>query len=217
MNKVTVLVIVVLSPAAYYVADRVLQAQQPNSNVQVGIRADVERKLTPVLVATLHERPRAVPKKAIQAWSTLSVNEKIPAISSYPREVPNAVLLKITELRVKRWEVGDHIDFYVPQIDYMLTSKIEERTEHASGIVTLKSYPDETMLNNVLVTLGQKNTFVNLFTPSGEYELVGDLQHGWLVPSAALGATSSGRDVVVSNAEPIYADESTPKELEPRQ
>lgn len=215
MNKVTVLVTIIFLSAAYYVAARFLESKQPTTDGQANIKIDVERQLTSGPVDRLREQPNPAPKRAVLAWSSVSDSEKIPTISSYPRDIPSAVLLKITQLRANRWEEGDHIEFYVPQIDYTVTSTIEEKKEHAGGIVTLKSYPDETLLNNVLVTLGQKNTFVNLFTPSGEYELVGNLEHGWLIPSANLGSINSILDVKSSNAAPVYTEEPTPKKLEP--
>jgi hypothetical protein len=213
MIKLKILAIIGFLLAGYYVADHFLEAKQPNLGAKADIKVDSQRKLTSELVATLHKQPTPARKRVVQAWSSPSDNEKIPAISSYRRDIPNAVLLKITQLRATSWEVGDHIEFYVPQIDYTLTSQIEERKEHVGGIVTLKSSPDETMVNNILVTLGQKNTFVSLFTPSGEYELVGNLEHGWLIPSAAIGALNPGLDAEVPNERPVYLDEQATKEI----
>ncbi|HIM06152.1 MAG TPA: hypothetical protein EYG53_13160 [Gammaproteobacteria bacterium] len=215
MKKMTIVAMIVFLSTAYYVADHLLGAKQSSAVSQAGIRVDSKQKLTSEPVPILPKQPNPAAKGAVQAWSFPSDNNKTPIISSYTRDIPNAVLLKITQLRSHSWKVGDHIEFYVPQIDYTLTSKIEEREEHAGGIVTLKSYPDETILNNVLVTLGQKNTFVNLFTPSGEYELVGNLEYGWLIPSAAIGSRNSGLDAEDSNAEPIYVDEPVLKEPQP--
>ena len=215
MNKMAIVAMIVFLSRAYYVADHLLGAKQSSAVSPAGIRVDSKQKLTSEPVPILPKQLNSAAKGAVQAWSFPSDNSKTPIISSYTRDIPNAVLLKITQLRSHSWKVGDHIEFYVPQIDYTLTSKIEEREEHAGGIVTLKSYPDETILNNVLVTLGQKNTFVNLFTPSGEYELVGNLEHGWLIPSAAIGSRNSGVDAEKSNAEPIYVDEPVAKEPQP--
>jgi hypothetical protein len=215
MNKIAIVAIIVFLSTAYYVADHLLGARQSSPVSQANTRVDSKQQLTSEPVPILPGQPNPAAKGAVQAWSLPSDNNKTPIISSYTRDIPNAVLLKITELRSNSWKVGDHIEFYVPQIDYTLTSKIEEREEHAGGIVTLKSYPGETIINNVLVTLGQKNTFVNLFTPSGEYELVGNLEHGWLMPSAAIGLRNSGLDAEDSNAEPIYVNEPVPKEPQP--
>ena len=215
MNKMSILVMIFFLSTAFYVVGHLLGTKQSSAVSQSDINAGDNRKRTSEPIPMLAEQPNAPAKGAVQAWSIPSDNDKIPIISSYTRDVPSAVLLQITQLRSNNWEVGDHIEFYVPQIDYTLSSRIEEREEHSGGIVTLKSYPGESKLGGVLVTLGQKNTFVNLFTPSGEYELVGNLEHGWLIPSVAIGSRNSDLDVENSNAEPVYVDETVLKEPQP--
>ncbi|MBT3626079.1 MAG: hypothetical protein HOI74_11170 [Gammaproteobacteria bacterium] len=219
MNKMTIVAMIVFLSTTFYVAGQLLGAKQSSAVSQAvsqaGVKFDSKQKLTSKPVSLRPQQPKHPAKGAVPAWSFPSDNNKIPIIASYTRDIPNAVLLKITELRSNSWKAGDHIEFYVPQIDYTLTSKIEERKEHAGGVVTLKSYPGKSMLNNVLVTLGQKNTFVNLFTPSGEYELVGNLEHGWLMPSAAIGPRNSALDAENANAEPVYVDDPVPKEPQP--
>ena len=120
-------------------------------------------------------------------WQELPRNADIPPVLSFDHEqYPDAVLLDISNLRRENWYEGKEVTFRVPQTGYMLTTQVEEMTEPYPGIRVLKSYPDETFANHMLVTIGQRNTFVNLFTPEGEFEMTGNQQHGWIVPSSSL-------------------------------
>lgn len=128
-------------------------------------------------------------------WHLLPADTAIPPVTSYTRQIPGAVLMDISTLRSTDWRIGDEVTYTIPQTGYVLTTKIVEITQPVPGIKTLKSYPDETMFNHMLVTIGKENTFVNLFTPDGEFELVGNRQHGWLMPSRALGGPSDDDSV----------------------
>ena len=130
-------------------------------------------------------------------WRVVTDDIEVPTIPSYVRAISGAVLVDITSLRSSDWQVNDEIIFTIPQVSYTLRTRVEDIDEHVGGIVTLKSYPDETMFNHMLVTIGRENTFVNLFTPLGEYELVGNREYGWLVPSRSLGPQGTVLDDIV--------------------
>ncbi|MBQ63118.1 MAG: hypothetical protein CMQ19_13745 [Gammaproteobacteria bacterium] len=138
-------------------------------------------------------------------WRLLPEDTVIPPVKSYTRQVPGAVLMEISTLRSTDWQVGDEVTYTIPQTGYVLTAKIAEIIQPVPGIQTLKSYPDETMFNHMLVTIGKENTFVSLFTPDGEFELVGNRQHGWLMPSRALGGPGNDDSVSVRSA-PQYLE-----------
>lgn len=148
-------------------------------------------------VSSTHQPTPSQEKKTAQdsqpttLWSVASPESKAPDIPSYTRKVAGAVLMDVSKLHAKEWQVGDEMSFLIPQTGYVVNARLEEVQEHVGGITTLKSYPDETLANHVLVTLGRENTFVNVFTPEGEYELVGNLEKGWLMPSQALGPTKT--------------------------
>ena len=76
--------------------------------------------------------------------------------------------------------------------------------------LAIKSYPDETMANQILLTVSQKNTFMSLFTPNGEYELVDGQEYGWLVPSRSLGGPTADDAVVIEQVREVIAA-PTPK------
>jgi len=93
----------------------------------------------------------------------------------------------VTPIRENEWQIGDLLSFVIPQTNYTLETQIEEVREFQGGVKVIKSYPDETMANHVLITISKKNTFMSLFTPDGEYELVGDHERAWIAPARLLG------------------------------
>ena len=109
----------------------------------------------------------------------------------------SAVLLEIAGLRETNWQVGDELTFVIPQTGYTVETQLEEIEEIAPGIISIKSYPDQSMSNHILLTVSQKNTFMSLFTPDGEYELIGGQEYGWLVSSRLLGGPTAGDAVVI--------------------
>ena len=123
----------------------------------------------------------------------------------YTKPNDSAVLLEVKEFRAQDWRVGDEFSIVIPQTGYVLETQIEEVLELAPGVTTIKSYPDETMANHVLLTMSRKNTFMSLFTPEGEYELVGGQEYGWLVPSRTLGGPTAD-DAIVVNEAPIFVE-----------
>lgn len=118
----------------------------------------------------------------------------------YRKPNDSAKLLEVTELRARNWRVGDELAVVIPHTGYTLETRIEEVKETLPGITTIKSYPDETMSNHVLLTVSSKNTFMSLFTPDGEYELVGGQEYGWLVPSASLPGPTADDFVLIEGA-----------------
>ena len=156
------------------------------------------------------QKDAALPIEQIDdaVWRLLPADTVIPPVKSYTRQVPGAVLMEISTLRSTDWQIGDEVIYTIPQTGYVLTAKIAEITQPVPGIQTLKSYPDETMFNHMLVTIGKENTFVSLFTPDGEFELVGNRQHGWLMSSRALGGPGDDDSVSVRSA-PQYLESPT--------
>ena len=122
--------------------------------------------------------------------STAAATQIAPSRIGYKKPNDSAILLAVHELRSKDWLVGDWLSITIPHTGYVLETQIDEVRELAPGVTSVKSYPDASMTNHVLVTISRKNTFMNVFTPSGEYELTGGEEFGWLVPSRALGGPS---------------------------
>jgi len=171
------------------------------------------------------EPEEAVVKKTQEVVNTLEVNRKPspssksldqaqidPKLIGYKKPNDSAMLLDVKEFRAKDWLVGDQFSVVIPHTGYVLETQIEEVRELASGVTNIKSYPDETMANHILLTFSEKNTFMSLFTPDGEYELVGGQEYGWLVPSRSLGGPTADDAIVIEDARLDIAD---PPRIEP--
>ncbi len=112
------------------------------------------------------------------------------ATDTLPRRLQGSdqvAYIDVTHIRENEWQIGDLLSFVIPQTNYTLETQIEEVREFQGGVKVIKSYPDETMANHVLITLSKNNTFMSLFTPDGEYELVGDHERAWIAPARLLG------------------------------
>ena len=142
--------------------------------------------------------------------TTIDEAQVDPNLIGYNKPNESAILLEVKELRAKDWLVGDKVSITIPHTGYVLETQIEEVRELAPGVTAIKSYPDETMANHILLTVSQKNTFMSLFTPDGEYELVGGQEYGWLVPSRSLGGPTAD-DAVVIEQVPDVIEAPRPK------
>ena len=130
----------------------------------------------------------------------------------YEKPNESAILVDVRMLRTRDWLVGDQLSINIPHTGYVLHTQIDEVREIAPGVMNVKSYPDETMANHILLTVSKNNTFLNLFTPEGEFELLGGQEYGWLVPSRTLGGPTHD-DAIVIDPEVIAISE--PADLEP--
>ena len=122
--------------------------------------------------------------------STVAAAQVHPRRIGYEKPNDSAILLAVDELRSQDWVVGDRLSLTIPHTGYVLETQLDEVRELAPGVTSVKSYPDAAMTNHILITISRKNTFMNVFTPSGEYELTGGAEFGWLVPSRTLGGSS---------------------------
>ena len=130
-------------------------------------------------------------------WESLMEASIDPATIGHQKPNDSARLLDISQLRQSNWQVGDKLSFEIPQTGYILETQIEETKELAPGIINVKSYPDQSMSGHILLTISPKNTFMSLFTPDGEFELIGGQQYGWLVSSRSLGGPTADDFVVI--------------------
>ena len=62
------------------------------------------------------------------------------------------------------------------------------------------------MLGHILLTISPKNTFMSLFTPDGEFELIGGQQYGWLVSSRSLGGPTADDFVVIDQVRDVVEE-----------
>ena len=131
-------------------------------------------------------------------WESLMESSVDPVVIGHEKPHDSAKLLDITQLRESNWQVGDKLTFEIPQTGYILETQIEETLELAPGIINVKSYPDQSMSGHILLTISPKNTFMSLFTPDGEFELVGGQEYGWLVSSRSLGGPTADDAIVIN-------------------
>ena len=130
--------------------------------------------------------------KPASIWETLPLSALPKSLKNISQPSDTAVLINLSRLRAVNLSVGDKLSFVIPQNGYLLSVKISEMTEQKNGITILKSEPDQYITNYVTIILGQKTTLGNFFTPAGEYELLGNLEAGWLADSRSFPGPSEG-------------------------
>ena len=130
--------------------------------------------------------------KPTSIWEKLPLNALPKSLKNIPQPSDTAVLINLSRLRAVNLSVGDKLSFVIPQNGYLLSVKISEMTEQKNGITILKSEPDQYITNYVTIILGQKTTLGNFFTPAGEYELLGNLEAGWLADTRSFPGPSEG-------------------------
>ena len=133
-------------------------------------------------VATNGAAPPHAPRAG---WTPVDVAAVDPLlVPEYKERVAGAVLVEIAE-DIRDWHAGEQISFTVPQIGMTYTPVID-RMETALG--HNRSYFGRLTATRspytFVITAGERNTFANIATPAGAFELVGNARLGWLMPSA---------------------------------
>ncbi len=145
------------------------------------------------------------------AWQPLEIDSVDPErVPEYKEIVEGRVLVELSA-GMWSWREGDRITIAVPQIGAVYEPTID-RVETALG--NNRSYVgrliEAEFPYSFVITVGQRNTFANLSTPQGSFELVGDTQLAWLMPVANM-------DQHVDYSQPDYfiPGEDVPDELMP--
>ena len=136
---------------------------------------------TPVAVAADYIDAGEPAAALWQAVDESSVRE-LPA---YKEIVEGRVLIRVTG-NAGGWQTGQRITIPVPQLDEIYTPVIERIEPGPSGIRSFVGWltEDENRGYRFTITTGPRNTFANLSTPSGGFELVATGELGWLMPTA---------------------------------
>jgi len=124
----------------------------------------------------------------------------------------SAVQMKFDVADLSELGVGDVIEIEIPQTGTRYTATVRSTKSHLGGIKTITAHQsDNDSSLTLLITLGEKNTFAHLSTSAGSFELVGNTQRGWLMPSANM-------DRHVDHTKPDYVlpPKSKVKEVEAR-
>ena len=105
-------------------------------------------------------------------------------IPEYKETVEGAVLVAIDDA-IGAFRAGDEIAISVPQIGALYQPTIA-RAEAGLGnnVSYIGRLADTPVPRSFVITVGDRNTFANLSTPEGEYELVGNTELAWLMPVA---------------------------------
>ena len=119
------------------------------------------------------------------AWHPLAIDSVDPQrLPEYKEIVEGRALVELST-GMWSWGEGDRITLAVPQIGAVYEPVIE-RVETMLG--NNRSYVGRLVENefpfSFVITVGQRNTFANLSTPQGSFELVGDTELAWLMPVA---------------------------------
>ena len=130
-------------------------------------------------------RGRPPPQAPRAGWSPVDVDAVDPLlVPQYKERVAGAVLVEVAE-DIRDWQAGERISFTVPQIgitytpviDHIETALGHNRSYFGRLTATRSPY-------TFVITAGERNTFANIATPAGTFELVGNTRLGWLMPTA---------------------------------
>ena len=118
------------------------------------------------------------------AWVPVDVGAVKPDQVPVYKEVVEGRVLVTLKPDMWTWDVGEQISIEVPQIGKMYESVIE-RVE--TGLGVNRSYIgrliDDDHPYTFVITIGERNAFAHLGTPEGSYELVGNTEFAWLMPT----------------------------------
>ena len=159
-----------------------LDEEEVHNEVAMTVGASVvDSAETPTAVATDDIDSGEAAAALWQAVDESSV-EELPA---YKEIVEDRVLIRITGATTG-WEVGQRVTIPVPQIDEIYMPVIERIVPGPAGIRSFvgKLTEDDNRNYRFTITTGPRNSFANLYTPFGGFELVATGELGWLMPAA---------------------------------
>ena len=170
------------------------------------------------ILESLQQNSARSPKKASignssipsSIWERLPLNARPESLKNIPQPSDTAVLVNLSRLRAANLSLGDTLSFAIPQNGYALSVVISEIKKQPNGIIILKSQPNQYITNYVTIILGRKTTLGNFFTPAGEYELLGNLEAGWLAHTRSLPGLSEN-DYMVEK-EPVMLEKPSPSD-----
>ncbi|MCY3884859.1 MAG: hypothetical protein OXG24_08085 [Gammaproteobacteria bacterium] len=119
-----------------------------------------------------------------EAWSETNVEDvQASLVPKYKEEVEGASLVELAQ-DMQLWRQDDQLRISVPQTQEQFLVTIAE------VITTLgnnRSYKgkivDGESSYSFLITVGERNVFANFTTSEGSFELVGNNQYAWLMPT----------------------------------
>ncbi len=126
-------------------------------------------------------------------WSEVDEAD-VDALPHYAPEwaTEGRVLVRVTEAAnaAGGWRVGDQIALPLPQLGVVYRTLIEELDVGPGPSISAlgKVEDDDGHRRRWVVTVGPAHAFAYIDTPRGPYELMGDIDYGWLLPSSSMMA-----------------------------
>ena len=117
-------------------------------------------------------------------WTAID-ERTVTELPAYKEVVQGRVLVRIADIP-SGWRVGQRVAVPIPQLSEVFTPVIERVQSGPNGtrsyIGTLTEIAGR--VHRFTITVGPRNTFAQLSTPDGTYELVATGELGWLMPTA---------------------------------
>ena len=133
------------------------------------------------------------------------------AVDPLPRfstrwSVEGRVLVNVSTAtsRAGAWRIGDRLTLPLPQLGAVYRPRIEHIDDGPgpSRSVLGKVRSDDGLRRRFVVTVGPAHVLAYIDTPQGPYELVGDREFGWLLPTSSMmtGIDHSEPDYVLPDS-----------------
>ena len=121
----------------------------------------------------------------LNTWNAVEIEDvDLSFVPKYKETVKGAVLVQLAQ-DLRRCQQGDSIAIEVPQSNSTYTAKIEKISTSLGTNTSFRGkLIQEDDQYSFLITVGQRNVFANFSTPEGSFELVGNAEYAWLMPSA---------------------------------
>ncbi|MCY4011655.1 MAG: hypothetical protein OXG82_02960 [Gammaproteobacteria bacterium] len=158
----------------------------------------------PVLVPALTVAAEATPPPPEVAWRVVDERavRRLPAFEDGWSQV-GRVLVDVSHASaaVWGWRVGDRLALEIPQVGEQYEPTIE-RVDDGPGqsrAVRASAVDADGRSRRVVLTVGPNRVFAYVDTPGGPYELIGNGQLAWLLPSASImaGLDTSQPDTIL--------------------
>ena len=123
---------------------------------------------------------------ASQGWAVADPNAIGPdGIPRYNETVQDSVLVALSD-EMWAWQAGDEIVLTVPQIGARYVTTIDRVDTGLGNRSYVGRLMEGEMPYSFLITVGDRRALAYLGTPEGSYQLVGDTESAWLMPTAKI-------------------------------
>ena len=106
----------------------------------------------------------------------------LQSVPPYPFVVENRRLVRLYDSLWEK-ELGNTIDIYIPQLQLTINAEIQSVNRVGRTITYEGRYTDDGRDFPFVITLGERSAFAHLPTSRGSYELFGNRNYAWLMPT----------------------------------